>query len=295
MKPYILEQAYTKELDKLMTGISYPGVKVQGVTYTGNVSYIDSAITSSYTDTALGTRSQDIIVDGGSYYDTYSSHAPEELVPGIMFDNLYMLVSTGLKNNTQTVTYSISHIMQTNANVASGNVNYQVWPQYHRINPIYTSVLTANLNITDSNIHVANASAFFTPSVLTNTPGVVYINGEKITYWTVDTTNNVLGQIRRAVDGTGAANTYVTGTTVIEQSSRTILPGGNVVHLTTWLNTGLTSEQYFVPADAPTTGYIVDNTGKVIEAQGSVVGSVVDGTGLEGSTTDQAKFIKGQL
>jgi hypothetical protein len=41
-----------------------------------------------------GTGATDLNVDGGAYVDTYSSHAPEELVPGAEFDTLDMRVFT---------------------------------------------------------------------------------------------------------------------------------------------------------------------------------------------------------
>ena len=54
----------------------------------------DSLIRSTFTDLTLGTRPQDINIDGGEFVDVFSSHAPEELVPGIVFDTLDMKVFT---------------------------------------------------------------------------------------------------------------------------------------------------------------------------------------------------------
>ena len=109
------------ELPLLIDGISYPGVQVTGPLYsqnTGfdvgnfdvnpfdNISYgpegrptydpaiLDAIYTSQYLDPYLGTRPTDINVDGGAYIDTYSSHAPQELVPGAEFDTLDMRVYT---------------------------------------------------------------------------------------------------------------------------------------------------------------------------------------------------------
>ena len=55
---------------------------------------IDTNISSLFTDLALGTRPEDINVDGGKFVDTYNSHAPEELVPGRVYDTLDMEVYT---------------------------------------------------------------------------------------------------------------------------------------------------------------------------------------------------------
>jgi len=201
-----------------------------------NPIYLDTIIQSSYLDTALGTRAEDINIDGGAYYDIYSSHAPEELVPGITFDNLNIKVTTRLHSNTTPVSYRIVHNMNTNA----AAIDYSLWPQYYAIFNSNTTTLTANLNITDANIHVTNANVFMTPNPNTYppTPGVVYINGEKITYWTIDRHNNVLGQIRRAVDGTGAPQVHAIGSLVEESSVNQLLPTSTVanVHTTSWLN-----------------------------------------------------------
>jgi hypothetical protein len=109
------------ELPLLIDGISYPGVQVTGVGFNQDTGFdvgnfdinpfdnisispegyptydpaiLDAAYESSYLDIYLGTRPTDINVDGGAYVDTYSSHAPEELVPGIEFDTLDMRIYT---------------------------------------------------------------------------------------------------------------------------------------------------------------------------------------------------------
>jgi hypothetical protein len=114
------------ELGLLLTGINYPGVQVAGVSFnqnTGfdvgnfdvnpydNISYspeglptydpgILNAIYESFYGTPAtgpiptGTAFTDINVEGGEYVDTYSSHAPEELIPGAEFDTLDFRVYT---------------------------------------------------------------------------------------------------------------------------------------------------------------------------------------------------------
>lgn len=58
------------------------------------VSGLDTVIKSTFGDLALGTRPEDIDVDGGKFVDVYNSHAPEEFIPGMVFDNLDMEVYT---------------------------------------------------------------------------------------------------------------------------------------------------------------------------------------------------------
>ena len=301
------EQMPGKNLKNLISGISYPGVTVRGLTYTEDTNLLDSNISSSFSDTLLGTRAEDIVIDGGAYIDTYSSHAPEELIPGQMVDSLHMFVYTGLQNNTSTVTYSISHNLRTKPetgikynvelptwanNVSSyGNIGYKNWPKYHKVSSANITVLTANLNITDTNVYVASTTGLSTPNAHIIQPGIVYINGEKISYYGIDRVNNVLSSIRRGVDGTGSPLIHQSGTQVIELSDGLLLPGGNLVHTTTWLNTGLSITQNF---NDNLDNLIVDNLvpPEYIISQGTIAGTIVDGAGLEGSNTEQAMFIK---
>lgn len=109
------------DLTQLISGLSYPGVQVMGLNFnqnTGfdvgnfdinpfdNISYgpegrpsydpaiLDAIYESEFVDSYLGTLPTSINVDGGEFIDTYSSHAPEELVPGAMFDTLDLRVYT---------------------------------------------------------------------------------------------------------------------------------------------------------------------------------------------------------
>ena len=110
-----------RELALVIAGIDYPGVQVQGVPFNQNTGFdignfditpfdnldfgpeglptyspdiLDATYESSFTDSFLGLRSTDINVEGGGFIDTYSSHAPEELVPGSSFDTLDLKVYT---------------------------------------------------------------------------------------------------------------------------------------------------------------------------------------------------------
>jgi hypothetical protein len=109
------------DLPLLIDGLDYPGVQVTAPTFnqdTGydignfdinpfdNISYgpegkptydpaiLDAIYESPFLDQYLGTRATDINVDGGEFVDTYSSHAPQELVPGSEFDTLDLRVYT---------------------------------------------------------------------------------------------------------------------------------------------------------------------------------------------------------
>jgi hypothetical protein len=139
---------------------------------------LDTIIQSSYSDSLLGTRPEDIDVDGGQYIDTYSSHAPEELIPGITFDTLDMKIFTSnvsyldLDNNpvVSTLGYRVFQSM-------SGNISYL------RIADEFTTTLVNDLLLTDTEMVVGDASILAAPSTGYGRPGVLYINGERITYY----------------------------------------------------------------------------------------------------------------
>ena len=109
------------DLTLLISGVDYPGVQVSAPGFnqnTGfdvgnfdinpfdNISYgpegrptydpaiLDAIYASEFIDPYLGTLPSSINVDGGAFVDQYSSYAPEELVPGAIFDTLDMRVFT---------------------------------------------------------------------------------------------------------------------------------------------------------------------------------------------------------
>jgi hypothetical protein len=130
---------------------------------------VDTIIQSQYTDAALGTRAEDIDVDGGAYVDRYSSHAPEEMVPGIVFDTLDMRVFT--QSNTSVYGYRIF-------------TNMLKETKYFRIADNYTTTLSNTLSISDTLISVSNSSVLPNPDpTYSNDPGVVFVGAERITYW----------------------------------------------------------------------------------------------------------------
>ena len=107
------------DLELLQKGTGYLGNKVTGAGFNQNPGFdssnfdtfafdnfeidddglavlagLDTNISSLFTDLELGTRPEDINIDGAGFVDTYNSHAPEELVPGRVYDTLDMEVYT---------------------------------------------------------------------------------------------------------------------------------------------------------------------------------------------------------
>ena len=251
-----------------------------------NPVFLDSSISNTYTNTGFGTSPNDIAVDGGAYIDTYSSHAPEELVPGMLYDNLNMIVTTKIQNNSAVMSYRIVHDMKSN----SSSSDYSVWPKYYGISAAHTTTLARDLKVTDGNVYVTNASALTTPNTNSLIPGVVYINGEKIIFWTVDLANNMLGQIRRAVDGTGAPLVHSAGSAVVDANFPELITGGNLVHTTTWLNLPVGGANVIV--DNFGVSLAEAGTGNLLTTTGATIGAVTDGLGLENSVAVPAIFIQ---
>jgi hypothetical protein len=110
---------FGKDLGQLFSGVEYPGVKIQGANFNQEPGFdvaaydiepydrfvigpegvkvldpatLDQTLVSYFTDTELGTRPEDIITFGDGFATTYTSHAPEEMVPGRVFDTLDMKV-----------------------------------------------------------------------------------------------------------------------------------------------------------------------------------------------------------
>ena len=283
---------------------------------------VDTQIESYFNDVTLGTRPEDIDVVGGGFVDVYSSHAPEELLPGMMYDTLDIKVFQVSLNDDYSYNpsvpamgYRISKVMnfsnqnpwQPNTSYSKGeivsynSIGYRIKRdlvsksafydllahpedtadyladyvpinaefEYHRMCAASTTTLARDLNIDDTVIYVTDVSKLPVPGPALPHPGVIYINGEKITYYLVDAATNSLSQIRRGVWGTGAPVKHVMGSLLVDASLEQLIPGdaGNDPWLT--LNYG------YDPETSTDRTYMFSPGG------------------LAASTTKQAMFIKG--
>jgi hypothetical protein len=240
-----------KDIPDNVPGTSYSGTLVLGQEFTATASdslSLDTEISSSFVDSTLGQRPEDIVVDGGKFIDTYSSHAPEELVPGQVIDSLQMTVFT--------------------ANVASGVPNfndviafklftdYRQPTEYYRLTEENTTTLAENLAYDDIDITVTDISKLPDPNPDANILGAVWLNGEKIVYLGIDRANSKLTNIRRG-------------------SSRTSIP---VLHLANSLVTDASSEQFI---DRDTVLVINQNT----TVENGIVGGANSATYLSATVT----------
>lgn len=104
---------------------------------------------------------------------------------------------------------------------------------YNRLAADEATALTKELKLTDTVIEVADATKLADPSAENAMPGVIFINGERITYYTK--TGNTLGQIRRGTLGTGAKTVHEVNSIVADASLRTVIPNGEA---STWYDLG---------------------------------------------------------
>jgi hypothetical protein len=126
--------------------------------------------------------------------------------------------------------------------------------EYTRIAVDQSTVLAQALNILDTEIVVQNGNNLSEPNAAMAMPGVVFINGERIVYYTKN--GNVLGQLRRGTLGTGAKLNHAAGSRVVDSSTATHIPNASSV---TWYDAGTSTAS--------------------------------NGRGLQASNTQQARFI----
>jgi hypothetical protein len=218
----------SKDIPDLIPGTSYPGVQVTGQAFndpsvaltkeyysggtitgvTGTTMLnLDTIVTSDYADKELGTRPDDILIYGGQFIDNYSSHSPEELVPGQMSDSLQMTVFTA-KPFTGNNLPDYSNVLAYK--IFTDDVNPTV---YYRITGANTAVTIAALEYTDHVIHISDITRLPDPDPITNKPGSVWLNGERINYF-----SRVVPALFTA-NATFVANSVISSSLVIEMGN----------------------------------------------------------------------------
>ena len=167
---------------------------------------LDTEISSSFTDNLLGQRPEDIVVDGGKFIDRFSSHAPEELVPGAITDLLQMTVFTKDPEGSDLIVGFKIFADQRNP------------AEYFRVSNYATTTLAADLNYLSTQITLTDVSGLPDPNPTDNRPGSVFINGEKIIYLGIDRAQNKLLNIRRGATRTSIPLLHKAGSLVTDAS-----------------------------------------------------------------------------
>ena len=200
---------------------------------------------------------------------------------------------------------------------------------YKRISKTSTTKLALDMTAGTQTITVEDASVLPTPDASSNTPGVVFIDKERIEYFTKS--SNTLGQLRRGTLGTGIKE-HGSGTEVVDASGTQTIPYADTVYTNTFTGDGSTvtfalsqapssaseldifiggQRLLLTSEDGSTINYSVDGSTtavtlstapasgtqvKILHKKGQVWytaldGNPADGKGLQASTTQQAKFI----
>jgi len=200
---------------------------------------------------------------------------------------------------------------------------------YKRISKTATTKLTLDMSEGAQTITVEDASVLPTPDAASNTPGIIFIDKERIEYFTLS--SNTLGQLRRGTLGTGIKE-HGSGTEVVDASGTQTIPYADTVYTNTFTGDGSTAtftlsqtpssaseldifiggqRLLLTSEDGSTINYSVDGSTtavtlstvpasgtqvKILHKRGQVWytakdGNPADGKGLQASTTQQAKFI----
>ena len=166
---------------------------------------------------------------------------------------------------TQPITTSDSlEIITFSSNVLpSSGISYMQFKDmlnrvtYRRLNANKRTVLSEDLRWNSTQITVADASGLDQPNAANNNPGVIEIRGERIEYFQIDYSTNVLSQLRRGTLGTGVYNINRAGSFVQNIGSSEIIPYIDTTITDTVLSAGLGTPRV--------SGSIISTTSEVVE------------------------------
>ena len=118
-------------------------------------------------------------------------------------------------------------------NTVKPSIGYRIFQdmngnvEYLRIAKSASTRLEEALLISDTTIKVLDASVLPTPNINDNKPGVIFVAGERITYWTKNNGTNTLGQLRRGTAGTGTKDVISANTLVTDGSQLQRIPNSD--------------------------------------------------------------------
>jgi hypothetical protein len=159
--------------------------------------------------------------------------------------------------------------------------------EYHKISYNTTTTLTQDLLIDDDWIYVRDVNVLSQPDPVHSSPGVIFINGERITFYIVDIVNKRLGQLRRSTNGTGGASVHAVGTHVYDAGFQVEIPDARDSYTSVTNETiliGKKGDEVTIPA-----GSLIRQGQLWYDISDS---SATNGLGLENSTSIQVNFLK---
>jgi hypothetical protein len=203
---------------------------------------------------------------------------------------------------------------------------------YKRISKNATTEIANDVVEGSLEIQVKDGTVLGTPNAANNMPGVIFVDKERIEYFTKS--GDTLGQLRRGTLGTGIKE-HSSGTEVVDASGTQTIPYADTVYTNTFTGDGSTvvfalsqapasaseldifiggQRLLLTSEDGSTINYSVDGSTvavtlstapasgtqvKILHKKGQVWytgedGNPANGKGLQASTTQQAKFIAGE-
>lgn len=159
--------------------------------------------------------------------------------------------------------------------------------EYLAIGDSTTTTLSQDLYQNDKWIYVDDISIFSIPDPTQSKPGIVYVNGERITYYILDIMNKRLGQLRRGTQGTGTPVIHDAGLRIYDGGDHTEIPSSRDEYTVAdrdMILIGKKGDEHLVQSGQ------LYRRGKIWHDTG--VNTASNGLGLVNSNTLQAKFLK---
>ena len=173
-----------------------PGIELESAANSNDQVPADSAIFGGLFSSSTGISTANIIISGGTFINQLYSHSPDEHIPGTIYDSVSISVLSSL-----TGTMGFRMFVDINEELTYTNITHA-----------NITTLAEPLHITDEFITVTDGNTLPTPNAPGLVPGIVYIDGERIQYYTK--AGAVLGQLTRGCGGTGVSDMYHAGTPV---------------------------------------------------------------------------------
>jgi hypothetical protein len=161
---------------------------------------------------------------------------------GLIADRDYSIVGTHLTFATNTVSSDVIKIVLFGANLRRDASAFEITKDMFNVSgftrfSMNTVKLAQDLNYYDKTIVLTDTSDLYLPVKKYNSPGVVYINGERIQYFEIN--GNTLTQLRRGVLGTSIAVVHPVDSYVVDVSVNERLPYKDTEHRTDVISDGI--------------------------------------------------------
>ena len=260
----------------------YSGFDTVALDFTGFEDEKDTVVNTTYTFSRPVTNINNLEM----YFNG------TKLVP--YYDFIFLTPTTfKLSNFFNVAAKDIIIVKHINENYARNDIEYRIFKgitetyEYFKISTNTTTTLSRDLKVSDQWIYVTDISTLTQPDPVHANPGVLFINGERITFYVIDFINKRLGQLRRATNGTGGADIHKAGSLIYDAGQLNEIPESRDSYVPVDIETTLISKNgktKTIPSGA------LIRQGHVWYENGSSTPS--NGLGIQQSNTIQANFLR---